>query len=140
MELTGGCLCGAVRYRITAEPIAVRACWCRLCQYLGAGSGTVNAVFPTAAVHLEGVLATHSVVADSGNRMHRGFCPTCGTPVTSAAEERPQMLVLRVGTLDDPNAVRPAVTIWTAVAPGWACIDANIPALAGQPPPPVPAP
>ena len=44
--ITGGCLCGAVRYEIDAEaPIAARTCWCRLCQYLGAGSATVNALF-----------------------------------------------------------------------------------------------
>ena len=46
MAITGGCLCGAVRFEIEADaPLGVRQCWCRVCQYLGAGSGTVNAIF-----------------------------------------------------------------------------------------------
>ena len=47
MAFAGGCLCGAVRFEIrTDAPLAVRQCWCRVCQYVGAGSGTVNAMFP----------------------------------------------------------------------------------------------
>jgi hypothetical protein len=134
--MTGKCLCGAVRYRITAEPIVTRACWCRLCQYLGAGSGTVNTCFPSESVSIEGRLSDYVSVADSGARMHRRFCGICGTQMFSAAESRPQLLFIRAGTLDTPELVRPAATIWTAAAPSWACIDAQIPSFAGQPPPP----
>ena len=45
MEITGGCLCKAVRYKVTAAPIATRMCWCRVCQYLAAGNATVNTCF-----------------------------------------------------------------------------------------------
>ena len=45
MTITGGCRCGSVRYRIDAEPLFARHCWCRDCQYIGAGSGTVNVFF-----------------------------------------------------------------------------------------------
>jgi hypothetical protein len=70
-EYAGGCMCGAVRYRISAEPIMTRACWCRDCQYFGAGSGTVNVVFPRAAVIVSGELSDFRSIADSGNVMHR---------------------------------------------------------------------
>jgi hypothetical protein len=135
MEVTGGCLCKAVRYRISAPPIVTRVCWCRLCQYLGAGSGTVNACFPTASMAIEGDLADYRSVADSGNVMHRRFCPKCGTSMFSEAEARPHLIFVRAGTLDDPEMAKPAMTIWTSQAPTWACVDPELPKVERQPPP-----
>jgi hypothetical protein len=43
---------------------------------------------------------------------------------------------VRAGTLDDPELARPSISIWTAQAPSWACIDAAIPRVEGQPAPP----
>jgi hypothetical protein len=133
--ITGGCLCRAVRYKAGAAPIVTRVCWCRLCQYLGAGSGTVNACFPTDSMTIEGPLADYQCIADSGSKMHRRFCPVCGTQLFSEAESRPHLIFVRAGTLDDPEVARPAATIWTAQAPTWACIDSRLPNIAGQPPP-----
>ena len=135
MAIEGGCLCKAVRYRIDAEPIAARQCWCRDCQYLAAGGATVNVVFPSQAVSVMGELADFVSKADSGNIMHRRFCPQCGTPVFSGAEVRPHIVIVRAGTLDDPNLISPATTIWTDSAPTWACIDESLPKFPRQPPP-----
>ena len=135
MEITGGCLCRAVRYHISAPPLVTRVCWCRLCQYLGSGNATVNACFPSAALRVAGELRDFSSVADSGNVMHRRFCPRCGTQVFSQAESRPHIIFVRAGTLDDPEIARPAATIWTSAAPNWACFDDTLPREAGQPPP-----
>lgn len=136
MEITGGCLCGQVRYRVSAAPLTARACWCRVCQYLGAGSGTVNVCFPAEAFALSGELAENRRVADSGNAMRRTFCPRCGTSVTSGTDARPHLVFVRAGTLDDPEIGKPEMTIWTQAAPSWACIDPALPTFAGQPPPP----
>ncbi len=135
MDIQGGCLCGAVRYRSSAAPIVTRVCWCRDCQYIGAGSGTVNTCFATASFHVTGALGDFRSVADSGNVMHRRFCAQCGTHLFSEAESRPHLIFVRTGTLDDPEIARPAMTIWTASAPSWACIDARLPQGPGQPPP-----
>lgn len=135
LPITGGCLCGAVRYTVSAEPLAVRTCWCRLCQYLGSGSATVNAIFPADAVSISGALASFDGVADSGCHMARGFCSRCGTQVTSTAAERPHLIVLRVGTLDDPNRVHPTDIIWTSAAPDWAALDPDIRQHPAQIPP-----
>ena len=134
MTITGGCLCGAVRYEIAAEPITARACWCRACQKIGAGSGTVNVVFPVEALSVEGELIDYMSKADSGNMMHRRFCPKCGTPVITSSEARPHLFAVRAGTLDNPEIARPQMTIWTKEAPSWAQIDPNIPREAAQPP------
>ena len=135
MVVTGGCLCKAVRYEIAAEPLATRACWCRDCQYFAAGSATVNAAFHTSAMTVSGEVRDYASVADSGTRMHRGFCPQCGTHLFSEAETRPHLVFVRAGTLDDPELARPLATIWAARAPSWACIDESIPRIEGQPPP-----
>jgi hypothetical protein len=135
MTIDGGCLCKAVRYRIDAEPITMRLCWCRDCQYISGGNATANVVFPSEAVTVTGELCDFRWVAASGNVLHRKFCPVCGTPVFSAAEVRPNVVIVRAGTLDDPNLVKPSVTIWTDSAPTWACINEALPKFPRQPPP-----
>lgn len=135
MEVTGGCLCKSVRYRVTAAPIATRSCWCRVCQYLACGNATVNTCFPSNAMTIEGELADYSCTADSGNVMHRRFCPKCGTHLFSEAESRPHLVFVRNGSLDDPEIGRPSATIWVSAAPTWACIDEKLPRVERQPPP-----
>jgi hypothetical protein len=135
MEITGGCLCKAVRYRISAAPLPTRMCWCRVCQYLAAGNATVNVSFPSNAVSVEGQLTDYSSTADSGTRMHRKFCAQCGTPVFSEAESRPHLIVVRAGTLDDPEVAKPAAAIWVSSAPAWACINEDLQRFEAQPPP-----
>src|SRR6186713_2885824 len=107
MEYTGGCLCKRVRFRINADPIAMRLCWCRLCQYLAAGNATVNVVFPSDALTVEGEVTDYRSVADSGNVMHRRFCPGCGTQLFSAAESRPHLVIVRNGALNDTALMNP---------------------------------
>ena len=133
--IAGGCLCKAVRYRASSSPLAVRTCWCRLCQYIGAGSATVNACFKTADIEITGSMSDYQSVADSGNHMHRRFCPACGTHLFSTAEARPHLIFVRVGTLDDPEIAAPQATIWTTMAPSWACISETIPKVDRQLPP-----
>jgi len=136
-QITGGCLCKAVRYEISGVPITTRVCWCRLCQYMAAGNATVNVTFPRDAIKISGETRDFPSVADSGNQMHRRFCPVCGTHLFSEAEARPHLIIVRAGTLDDPEIAKPETTIWTSEAPSWACISDSIPSTEGQPPPPV---
>jgi hypothetical protein len=136
VTVTGGCLCGAVRYEIAAEPITSRICWCRNCQRIGAGSGTVNVCFSSASTTIHGELADYVSIADSGNTMHRRFCRNCGVHLFSEAEARPHLIFVRVGTLDDPEIGKPLASIWVSQAPSWACLDHALPKFDRQPPPP----
>lgn len=135
-NITGGCLCGSVRYESNAKPIMTRACWCRTCQHLASGNATVNMVFSTEAVSITGELSDFESAADSGNKMHRKFCPKCGVHLFSQAEVRPHILIIRAGTLDNPKDVKIDALIWTSSAPAWAYLDPSIPHFERQPPAP----
>jgi len=135
MQLQGGCMCKAVRWQSTAPPLVTRSCWCRDCQYLGAGSGTVNMLMHRDGFGVSGPTSCYASPADSGNTIERHFCPTCGTQVYALSAARPGFVVVRVGTLDDPNAVTPTMNIWTASAPYWAAMDMELTCVERQPPP-----
>jgi hypothetical protein len=133
MAITGGCLCRAVRYEVDAAPVTVRTCWCRTCQYVSGGSAAVNVVFPSDKIRIMGATREYEIVADSGTRMSRAFCPACGSPMFTRADTRPHLISVRAGTLDDPEIGRPQLTIWTSEAPSWACINPDIPSDERQP-------
>jgi hypothetical protein len=134
-ERTGRCLCGAVRFRLSAEPLATRVCWCRDCQRISA-NGMVNLLIPTAAIEISGQLSEYVRTADSGNKIRQRFCPSCGSPLFANSSARPQVTAVRVGTLDEPSSVRPTTNIWCSSAPAWASLDPNLERLERQPPPP----
>jgi len=139
-ERTGSCLCGSVRFRLTAEPVATRICWCRDCQRIAA-NGTVNLMVPTASLEITGEPHDYTKTADSGNQVRRRFCPNCGVHLFANSSARPQFTVVRAGTLDDPSSVRPTTNIWTASAPSWACFDPGLDRVERQPlAPPPPSP
>jgi hypothetical protein len=137
LKIEGGCLCGQVRYVATAAPLVTRACWCRVCQFMAAGNATVNLAFSVKAVTVTGELRDYSSLADSGTRMHRRFCPVCGVHLFSEAESRPNIIVVRAGTLDVPENVAIEALIWTSSAPRWAALDPALPHFQKQPPAPV---
>ena len=136
-ERTGGCLCGSVRYRLSGEPVASRTCWCRDCQRI-ASNGTVNAIFPKTAISVTGELVEYTSVASSGNAVTRRFCPRCGSHLFAENSGRPSLAVVRLGTLDEPSSIKPAVNIWCSSAPAWASFDPALQRVDKQPPAPGP--
>ena len=138
-ERTGHCLCGAVSFTLTTDPLASRVCWCRDCQHLAA-NGTVNLLVPAEALSICGTLAEYNKTADSGNQITRQFCPACGTHLFARSSARPQFRVVRAGNLDNPSSIQPSMNIWAASAPGWACLDPALERVAQQPLPPQPSP
>ena len=136
-ERTGSCLCGQVQYRLSAEPVISRICWCRDCQHI-AGNGTANAIFPTSAIDITGTTRDYTSTSDSGNQVRRRFCPQCGCHLFADSTGRPQLTVVRLGTLHDPSSIVPVANIWAASAPVWACLDARLDRIDKQPLPPQP--
>jgi hypothetical protein len=130
----GGCTCGAVRYRVRGEPIFVNNCHCRLCQQQTGSTSVVNAFFEGERIALvEGELTHHAVKAGSGGPHTIDRCSNCGTALWSSYPRLGRLgLGLRVGTLDDPNALTPDAVIYTESKMAWVALPEGIPAFEQQ--------
>jgi hypothetical protein len=137
-EQNGNCLCGAVTYRISAEPVVARICWCRDCQRISA-NGVFNILVPTDTLDITGTLNEFTSTAESGNQIKRRFCPRCGVHLFANSSARPQFTVVRAGSLSDPSSVKPTANIWVSSAPDWACMDTALDCVEKQPAPPAPS-
>jgi len=122
--LRGGCQCGAVRYRITGPPSRLAVGHCRDCQrQSGSAFGTSLAVAPTSFTLDAGALRSFEVVCDSGRTKICSFCPRCGTRIHHAGQGG---LSVKVGTLDDPSALRPEAHYLTDRKLPWIVIEAGL--------------
>ena len=125
--ITGGCLCGAVRFRITAEPLAAHYCHCSMCRKQ---TGGPFGVFAT--VQSEGFSFTKGKPAayesSPGNMRH--FCGACGSPLGAWAAEDPKLLAIALGCLDDPNLIKPELHTQTSTQVSWCKIDDGLPRYA----------
>ena len=118
-SITGGCLCGRVRYTAAGEPAFNGLCHCRNCQrYTGSAFETVIA-FPTSCISVQGELKTYDDTGDSGHSVRRRFCPNCGSGVIAEVEVMPDLTLLLAGTLDDPAEFTPTMDVFWSSAQPW---------------------
>src|SRR3954454_2729648 len=111
-RLEGGCACGAVRYRLEAEPMFVHFCHCRDCQRQTGSAFVLNALIEADRVALlSGAPEPVQVPTDSGLPHHIHRCPTCRVALWSVYGGRDALRFVRVGTLDDPSTIVPDVHI-----------------------------
>ena len=119
VNMTGGCLCGKVRYTISADPVFAGICHCRNCQrYTGSAFETVFGV-PEAALKIEGELKTYDDKGDSGGTVHRRFCPNCGSGIVADVTVMPGIRIVLTGGLDDPSQFKPVMEIFCDSAQPW---------------------
>ena len=116
--ITGGCACGAVRYRLSAEPFDAGWCHCRTCQLW---SGAPAMAFASVTVNRFAYAAGGDKVKvfESSRFGRRGFCGECGTPLTMQVDHQPDTLDFTLATLDDPDAVAPEFHIFHASRIAW---------------------
>ena len=123
MALSGGCQCGAVRFRVEGEPGRASICWCRMCQKaFGGPFGALVTVDVDQLAWTRGQRATFQ----SSDRIRRGFCTACGTPLTFEWSE--DRIDLAVFAFDDPSAVAPVVQLEPQNRPEWMDCLADMPA------------
>jgi hypothetical protein len=128
--LEGGCACGEVRYRLTSPPLFVHCCHCRDCQRQTGSGFVLNAIIEADRVErLSGTPEPVTVPTDSGRPHDIYRCPSCRTAVWSDYGRRRAMIFVRVGTLDDPAALKPDVHIYTRSKLPWIALPPDTPAF-----------
>ena len=134
IPFSGGCACGAVRYRCTAEPLFALNCHCRDCQReTGSAFAPILAVPRAAFTVTQGSPKHFDVKADSGHTTRRLFCGECGSPLFGEPGVRPDMVTIRAGSLDDPGEFRPGLDIYVARSQPWDCMNPDLPKVPGAP-------
>jgi len=122
-QITGHCMCGAVRYTVSGRPLPLSTvvCNCEDCQRASGSAYAVVVPVRVSTLHLEGEpLAMYQTTGtDSAEHRARKFCPKCGSPILSILAEAPEIAWLKAGTLDDKSSLAPAVEVWCASAQEW---------------------
>ncbi len=109
----GGCLCGALRYKVVGDPLGVAICHCVNCQRNTGSAFSVNATFPAGTMTLEGIPSVYEDVGDTGSVVRRIFCGTCGTPIESqSVYSVPNYIVIKAGTFDNPADFPPDCEVY----------------------------
>jgi hypothetical protein len=128
-ELTGGCACGAVRYRLASGPMFVNCCHCSDCQRQVGSAFVINAIIEQDRIEVQsGEIAPTAMPTDSGRPHDVYRCTACGTTLWSDYGRRPFRFV-RATTLDDRGALRPDAHIFTRSKLPWVQIPADQPAF-----------
>ena len=121
----GGCMCGAIRYEVAAEPLFTAICHCRQCQRQTGSAYSIVTGFPAEGVRVDGSTRTFDDVGESGKRVAKHFCPTCGSPIMSVLDALPGVAIIKSGTLDDFGSAKPTLEVFCDNAAGF------LPAFAG---------
>ena len=130
----GGCLCGAVRFKVRGQPINVRICHCRLCQKAMGGPFFARALFDQTAISVDGPIGCHP----SSEHLERVFCRQCGSRIGSWRVNGTAG-GLALALFDDRNAFQPTEHIWVSEKIDWVRIADDLPQFAEAPPQPVAA-
>ena len=131
---SGGCCCGAVRYTCSSEPMMPGHCQCSYCRKLSGSAHASMFALPKQALKLQGELKFFEFTADSGNRVRRGFCTECGSPVYNENLAMPDLAFLHASSLDDPEIFQPGIVVFTDSAVSWDRVDPNLTRFPGMPP------
>ena len=127
----GGCACGAVRYKLAAPPLIVHACHCRDCQRQTGSAFVINLWIERRFVEAsDAPLRSDLVTAGSGKPQEVFRCAKCGTALWSKYHAAPgDTVLLRAGTLDRPEAVKPDVHIFTRSKLPWLELPEGVPSF-----------
>ncbi|WP_430761293.1 GFA family protein [Solilutibacter silvestris] len=127
MKLSGGCLCGQVRYEASADPVFSGNCHCTDCQHASGGPYAPVMMFPPNAVNTTGPVKYFASKGDSGHVIERGFCQNCGSQLFVKLEAVPGMVGIRPGSLDAPANFQPDLDFFVSSAQPWDHMNPELP-------------
>jgi hypothetical protein len=120
----GGCLCGAVRYRVSGAPRSSSVCHCRSCRLASGAPAVAWVVFDDSRFEW---LQGHPATRHSSAHVVRGFCARCGTPLSYRNDDAPHTIELTTATLDHPEQFPPACEIWLEHKLPWQPVSPDRP-------------
>lgn len=126
LPITGSCLCKNIRYEITEEPTQMGACHCRSCQKETGSSHFPYLLVSEEALNIQGEPKWHKSIGDSGNPVHRGFCPQCGSTIFGHPEVIPGHHTVAAASLDNAEEYKPTTALWTSDAQPWGQPDPSL--------------
>ena len=131
MEITGQCLCGAIKYELLNPPAMTGVCHCKNCQrQAGSAFSTLAGVAKSDfSLTLGKMKLYEDGDTDSGNTVKRFFCGDCGSPIYSAVPDSPDMVFLKTGTMNDTTGFTPQFNVWCSTKQNWVDLPQGVPAM-----------
>ena len=133
MDFTGSCYCGQMKYKASGDPAIKVQCHCRECKYIAGGSANVTIGMTEDGFEYTSGSPSKFQRSDLENGVTREFCGNCGTQMLSRAPALPGVMLIKVGTMDDPGLFSPDIAIFTKDIQGFHHIPDGMPAFEGMP-------
>jgi len=118
-SITGGCLCGALRYEASAPPLYAGYCFCSDCRKASGGGFIGFMGFSAGDVRFDGESIVHTLAQGDGRKSQRNFCPACGGLVFGGVRGETNQHTVYAGSLDDPSHFKPTMAIFNSQRPAW---------------------
>jgi hypothetical protein len=120
----GGCMCGAIRYRVSGKPKNSMVCHCQTCRRVAASPVVAWVTFQTAQFQL---LRGHPSEFHSSEPVRRTFCPSCGTPLTYEISDSVGFVDITTCSLDNPELFPPTHHSWLSHNLSWVKFGDGLP-------------
>ena len=132
---SGSCLCGAVKYTITTQPVRMGQCHCDDCRKSTGTGHSSNAFFNKDDVKIDGATRSFESTTDTGSKITRYFCPSCGSRLFGTSNVNVDIISISAGTLDDSSWFSPNAIVYNKRKPKWDFMDESVPTFEEMPPP-----
>jgi hypothetical protein len=127
-RLSGGCLCGTVKYKYSGQFGPANYCHCRDCRRVTGSAFNVGIRLDASGLRvIAGQVKGFTKIGSSGNVITREFCLQCGSPLFTRTPTKPEIVWVKAGSVDQPELIEPAYQIWTNSQVLWAHIPPELP-------------